>query len=265
MSPALPNLRIAIAQIPMHWTIQENVAAMCSAMRLARSAGATLCTFSELAVTGFHRKIVELAKADLMASAIQQITAAASELRLAVAFGAPTFGAEGARYNSHVLVDERGVPVAAIHKNGLTAPESTFFQAATSRPAALLQGMATTAVICREVEDHDLVVQQLRASAARLVLWPGLMSPDPSKPVTDPPEHVVQAQRIASATQAYVVQANWPNALNNPERSGDAGHSACISPQGVLLFRLPQGEFGVGVFNLGESAFEWHAQACHTP
>lgn len=51
MSLTQPKFRIAIAQIPMHWTIEENVSAMRSAMRLARSAGATLCTFSELAVT----------------------------------------------------------------------------------------------------------------------------------------------------------------------------------------------------------------------
>lgn len=260
MSFAPPGLRIAIAQIPMHWTIEDNLTAMLSAMRLAHSAGAMLCTFSELAVTGFHRKIVELAKTELIAPAICQITDAAAELRLAVAFGAPTFGPDGAKRNSHILVDELGEVVAEIHKNGLTAPEATFFQAGTTRPAAQLRGLTTTAVICREVEDHDLVVEQLRESTAQLLLWPGLMGPDPAKPITDPPEHVVQAQRIASATEAYVVQSNWPNALNNPERSGDAGHSACISPQGTLLFRLPQSQFGVGVFNLGESAFEWHAQ-----
>ncbi|MFC5498572.1 carbon-nitrogen hydrolase family protein [Caenimonas terrae] len=260
MSLPRSSLRIAIAQIPMHWTIEENLAAMLSAMRLARSAGATLCAFSELAVTGFHRKIVELAKADLVAPAIRQITDAASELRLAVAFGAPTFGPDDAKYNSHILVDELGEVVAEVHKNGLTAPEATFFQPGTSRPAAPLRGFVTSAVICREVEDHGPVVEQLRESAVRLVLWPGLMSPDPDKPVTDPPEHVVQAQRIAAVTGAYVVQSNWPNALNNPERSVETGHSVCISPLGVLLIRLPQSQFGVGVFNLGESAFDWHAQ-----
>ena len=255
-----PGPRIAIAQIPMHWSIEENLAAMLAAMRLARLSGATLCTFSELALTGFHRKIVELAKPDLVAPALDRITGLASELNLAVAFGGPTFGPDGGKYNSHLLVNQSGAVVAVIHKNGLTAPEATFFKAGTSRPVADLQGLATTAVICREVEDYGPVVEQLHAGAARLVLWPGLMGPDPAKPVADPPEHVVQAQRIASAAGAFVVQSNWPNALNNPERSAEAGQSACISPQGVLLFRLPPNQFGLGVFTLGESAFEWHAQ-----
>lgn len=260
MPPQESNLRIAIAQIPMHWTIEENLAAILAAMRLARSSGATLCTFPELAVTGFHRKIVELAKPELVAPAIRHITDLASELRLAVTFGAPTFGPDGAKYNSHLLVNETGEITAVVHKNGLTAPEATFFQAGVSRPVAKLQGLTATAVICREVEDFGPVVEQLRVGAARLVLWPGLMSPDPSKPVTDPPDHVVQAQRIASAAEAYVVQSNWPNALNNPERSSEAGQSSCISPQGVLLFRLPTNQFGLGVFNLGHSTFEWHAR-----
>jgi omega-amidase len=254
-----PGTRIAIAQVPMHWTIEENVASMMWAMEVAQANGACLCAFSELALTGFHRKIVELAKPELITPAMERITCFARELRMAVAFGAPTFGPNGAKYNSHVLVNEFGDVASIVHKNGLTEPEATFFQAGTSRPAAVLHGLATTAVICREVEDFGPVVEQLLGQRPSLILWPGLMGPDPSKPVTDPPEHVVQAQRIASAAKAFVVQSNWPNALNNPERIAGTGLSACISAEGDLLFRLPEQAYGVGVCSLGETSFEWYA------
>jgi omega-amidase len=254
-----PGVRIAISQVQMHWTIEENVASMLWAMEVAHTSGARLCAFSELALTGFHRKIVELAKPELVAPAMERITRFARELHMAVTFGAPTFGPNGARYNSHVLVNESGDIAAVVHKNGLTEPEATFFQAGASRPAASLHGLATTAVICREVEDFGPVVEQLSAERPELILWPGLMGPDPSKPVTDPPEHVVQAQRIASAAKAFIVQSNWPNALNNPVRNAGTGLSACISEEGELLFRLPEQAYGVGVCTLGEPSFEWHA------
>ncbi|MBL8348513.1 MAG: hypothetical protein JNN03_24010 [Rubrivivax sp.] len=148
-----------------------------------------------------------------------------------------------------------------VPKVGLTAPEATFFAPGVGRPVVRLavgEGtLACTAVICREVEDHEAVVGALAGSGVELILWPGQMRPDPAKPPQDPPQHVVQAQALARATGAWVVQTNWPNALNRPEESAHTGHSACIAPSGELLFRLPEQGFGVGVFTLGERTFEW--------
>lgn len=288
-------LRIAIAQVPMHWEMADNVRAMRQAMRLARAEGAGLCAFAELALTGFHRRIVDWARPGLVGPALAQVQDEAVALGLAVAFGAPTFGAGGERFNSHLFVhgaspaEERVAPAAprapgepgergrvagaagagtlagVVAKAGLTAPEATFFSPGTRRPVVRLalgagQGvLACSAVICREIEDHDAIVGALAGTGVELLLWPGQMRPDPAKPVQDPPEHVRQAQALARATGAWLVQTNWPNALNRPEESEHTGHSACIAPDGELLFRLPEQGFGVGVFALGERAFAWHA------
>lgn len=279
--------RIAIAQVPMHWEMADNVREMRQAMRVARTEGAGLCAFAELALTGFHRRIVDWARPDLIGPALAQVQDEAAALGLAVAFGAPTFGAGGERFNSHLFVHGAGAGVRAavdvhegedqregaragtlagvVSKAGLTAPEATFFSPGTRRPVVRLalgagQGvLACSAVICREIEDHDAIVGALAGTGVELLLWPGQMRPDPAKPVQDPPEHVRQAQALARATGAWVVQTNWPNALNRPEESEHTGHSACIAPDGELLFRLPEQGFGVGVFALGERAFAWHA------
>ena len=58
----------------------------------------------------------------------------------------------------------------------------------------------------------------------------------------------------------YVVQTNWPNALNRPEESVEGGSSSVAAPDGELLFRLPSQASGIAVFTLGERAFEWHPQ-----
>jgi len=77
----------------------------------------------------------------------------------------------------------------------------------------------------------------------------------------DPPRHVQQAQVLAIRTGAYVIQANWPNALNYPERSEESGASAVISPSGSLMFRLPKETAGVAVFSLSESSYARHPHA----
>jgi omega-amidase len=253
--------RIAIGQLRMYWTIEENMQAIMQAITLAHAHGAQICTFPELAVTGFHRQITVLAHPELIGPQIEKLQERSAQLNMALAIGAPTFADAGAKLNSHFLINETGEIAAIVHKNGLTAPEATFFQPGTDRPVVPLQGLRTTAVICREIEDAAHVCAQLPHGSADLVLWPGQMRPDPAKPLTDPPAHIIDAQQLARALGAYIVQANWPNALNRPEESEHTGASAVIAPSGALMFRLPTQSAGVAVFSLGESAYEWHAQA----
>jgi omega-amidase len=149
---------------------------------------------------------------------------------------------------------------ATVCKQGLTDPEATFFARGSSRPVGTLQGLRCSAVICREVEDLALTTAQLPASTVDVIWLPGALRQDPEKPRTDPPEYVHNAMRLALATQAWVVQTNWPNALNRPEESVDAGQSAVVSPSGELMLRLPRQASGLGIFNLGDRTFDWHPQ-----
>lgn len=260
MSPHPMTHRIAIAQITMHWTTPENVASIRRAMDLARSEGAQICGFSELAVTGFHRQIAREATPAVVSPAIRELQAHSARLSLGVAVGAPTFADDGSKFISHLLIDERGETSAVVRKNGLTDPEATFFAKGSSRPVGMVQGLRCSAVICREVEDLDSVTAQLPPGTVDLIFVPGALRQDPDKPRTDPPEYVRKIQRLAHATRAHVVQTNWPNALNRPEESVEGGGSTVAGPDGQILFRLPGQASGIGIFTLGESRFDWHPQ-----
>ena len=257
-SPLAAGMVIAIGQLRMHWTIEANMAEMLGAIEFAHGQGATLCAFAELAITGFHRQIVALAKPELIAPEVARLQALCAKLTMAVTVGAPTFADDGARYNSHLFINERGELAGEVSKIGLTEPEASFFRPGTHRPVATLQGQRCTAVICREIEDHAAICEQLPRGSVDIVLWPGQMRPDPDKPVADPPAHVQDAQRLAADLNAYVVQTNWPNALNRPEESEHTGNSAVIAPDGELLFRLPEQASGLGIFTLGARSFVWH-------
>lgn len=252
--------RIAIAQIRMHWTTPENMVSIRWAMQLARSQGVQICAFSELAVTGFHRQIAREARPEVVLPAVRELQAHAAGLSLAIAVGAPTFAADGARYISHLLIDECGHTAAEVCKRGLTDPEATFFARGSSRPIGKLHGLRCSAVICREVGDLERVSAELPPGAVDLIFVPGALRQDPDKPREDPPEYVRDIQRLARATGAHVVQTNWPNALNRPEESIEGGASTVASPDGEILFRLPAQVAGVGIFTLGERHFDWHPQ-----
>ena len=252
--------RVAIAQIAMHWTTQENVAAIGNAMVTAHARGVALCGFSELAITGFHREIAREAQPEIVEPAVRVLQAQAARLNLGIAVGAPTFQTQGSPFNSHLLIDELGTTVAVVPKRGLTEPEGTFFARGASRHVGVLQGLRCSAVICREVGDLDQVVTDLPPGSTDLIFVPGALRQDPDKPRTDPPEYVRDIQRLAAATRAFVMQTNWPNALNRPEESVDGGGSTVAGPDGELLFRLPGQASGVAVFDLGDRVYEWHPQ-----
>ena len=252
--------RIAIAQIAMHWTSQENMASIVRALRVAHAQGAAICAFSELAITGFHRHIGREALPEVVGPAMQKLQGDCASLSIAAAVGAPTFADGDGKFISHVLIDEQGRIAATISKQGLTGPEATFFQRGASRPVGTMRGLRCSAVICREVEDLEQVSRDLPHGSVDLVFVPGALRQDPEKPRTDPPNYVRNIQRLAHATGAHVVQINWPNALDRPEESVDGGESTVAGPDGQVLFRLPREASGVGVFTLGESRFEWHPQ-----
>ncbi len=242
----------------MRWTCEENTAAILSSIHLEAVRSANICVFPELGVTGFHRKIASQANLSFVNIALCAIQTACAERGVAVAVGAPSFDEKGQIFNSHIHVNELGEIVAASPKNGLTPSEATFFASGSVRPISTLAGLSCASVLCREVEDGDLLVGQLPKGQIDVIFWPSLVGRPPANP-PDPDEinYLPLVQAIAVQANSFVVQSNWPNSLNYPEEGTHAGESIVVAPDGKILLTLPRAEAGVAVFLLGESSFDW--------
>ena len=244
----------------MQWSGDKNAETVVEFLERAAGERAEVCAFPELAIPGFHRQIRELARPELMAAWFRAVQEACARYEIGAVLGAPTFGAQSQIFNSAVFVDAGGRLCSTVEKTGLTAPEATFFTAGAKRPVVELFGHRCSAVLCREVEDLEPVRAQFVGELPTLLFWPGLMGPEEGTEHLDPPRHVRQAQEMARSLQAHIVQANWPNSLNYPEKSSTAGRSIVVSPSGSIELALPMAESGLGIFNLGESSFVWLAQ-----
>ena len=148
-----------------------------------------------------------------------------------------------------------------LEKNGLTPAEQTFFAPGTERPVMKFAGRICTTVMCREIEDIETIAVQLQDRAADLIFWPSLVG-NPPGTVHPTPEDTAdlgyfkRTAVLAQRLNAFVVQSNWPNALNTPD-STYLGESRVYAPDGEILLMLPRDEAGVGVFTLGERTFHW--------
>lgn len=259
---APPPPLIAVAQLRMHWTCSANTAAMRRAIARAADAGAGLVVFSELAVTGFHRRIAREAEAAAVQAAVDELAAAAAARSIALVLGAPTFGADGRPRNSHLHLDERGRVVAVVSKIGLTPSEASFFVPGVARPVSRLAGLACSSVLCREVEDLGPVVEGLAGGdAPSLVFWPSFIGRPGSAPEDAlEAQYLPAARRLAARLGCHVVQANWADSLNEPGML-HMGESAVLGPGGELLLRLPRNAFGLAVFRPGDTEFLWLPEA----
>lgn len=249
--------RIAIGQLGMHWEGDANTAAVCRAIASAAREGCSLALFSELALTGYHRRIAEMAVPARVAGWLAQVQAACATHGIAAGVGLPGFTAEGRILNRYAFVDADGQPAWHVDKAGLTDAEATFFVPGAGRAVRALAGSRWSCVLCREVEDE---IAFDPGEGPDFIAWPGLMGPQPGEEHLDVPPHVQRAQRLAAGVQAWVVQVNWPQTLNYPELSAHTGRSVVIAPDGRIALHLPRAEPGIGFFTPGDPAARWQPE-----
>ena len=236
-------LRWAIAQPRMHWTLAGNLGETLAALEAAAAAGAVGCVCTELAVTGFHRRLPELVDAAALADAEARLRAACARLGVAAAVGVPTLGPGGEFFNSHLYLDADGREVGRVHKRGLTPSEATFFTAGGSRGWTSLAGAQVTSVLCREMLDGDALLRDLSAVAAaagmaRVIFWPSYIGESDEAAAADCEAYRAGARDLAVALGAWVLQSNWSQGLNMPHARGFGG-SVVIDPAGRVRRRLP--------------------------
>jgi len=166
----------------MHWTLAGNLAETLAALEAAAAQGADGCVCTELALTGFHRRLPELIDTNALADAERQLRAACARLGTALVMGLPTLGEGGAVFNSHVYIDARGGEVGRVHKRGLTPSEAGFFTPGGSRGWTPIAGLLATSVLCREMLDVADLLPELRAALPpgddrpRVIFWPSYIA-----------------------------------------------------------------------------------------
>lgn len=248
-------LRWAIAQPRMHWTLAANLAEVLAALEAAAAAGAEGCVCTELALTGFHRRLPELLDAAALADALQQLRAACARLGMAAAVGLPTMDEGGAVFNSHVYIDADGCEVGRVHKRGLTPSEATFFAPGGARGWTALGGLLATSVLCRETLDGADLLPELAAALPsgddrpRVIFWPSYIAASDAEQAALCEVYREGAVRLARGLGAWVLQSNWPESLNVPEQRG-FGAGVVIAPDGYIVRTLARDAADVAVVTL---------------
>ncbi|HEX2205849.1 MAG TPA: carbon-nitrogen hydrolase family protein [Longimicrobium sp.] len=237
-------MRVAVAQMPMAWTLEENTRAIVEHLSRAKALGAEVALFPECATTGFHRRVPGETSPGAIRGAIERVREACRALALPAVVGTPFFpeAGESPRWNAAVAIGADGEVRAVCPKVGLTASEHAYFDAGAERPTFTLGAVLCGVLLCREVRDAEEARHELRGS--RVVFWPGAIAWD--NPASHPENVVTReiAQACARTLGAYLVQCNWATSLNDPETRG-LGGSLVVSPAGEVVHACPADAPGI--------------------
>jgi len=235
--------RWALSQPRMHWTLEGNLGETLAALEAAAAGGAEGCVCTELALTGFHRRMPGLLNAQALAEAEAQVRSACARLGMAAVVGVPTLGEGGAVFNSHLYIDSAGCELARVQKRGLTDSEATFFARGGARGWTAVGGVWATSVLCREMLDVEALLPELRAPAdgdrPRVIFWPSYIAESDAEQTALCQAYRAGAERLARELGAWVLQSNWPESLNAPEQRG-FGAGVVIAPGGRRVQTLPR-------------------------
>ena len=121
-------LRIAVSQLQMSDTIEENHRSIRAALEEAVIRGASLVLFPECAITGFHRGLAQLYSPPALQTVVADLQQRVDEHGCAVVVGSPWPGQDEQRLNAALII-RPGVSMVVAPKVGLTASEAQFFSA----------------------------------------------------------------------------------------------------------------------------------------
>lgn len=247
---------IAIAQMPMAWTVAENTATILYGLDKAKCLGAEMVVFPEIAVTGYHSRLREVLQRQAIEDALAQVRAACRNIGIAAAVGTPYYPTadDGIIWNAVVAITDTGEELAVCPKYGFAPGEEVIFSRHDTRPVFTFCGKACTAILCREVKDLDRVQAQL-SQPADVAFWPSIIGWNP-----DDPEYISSDEGAQCGESAVVlahtlgltlVQANWPGWLDTGVKG--LGGSRVITPDGVIAFACPRDTCGMAVVSLAEA------------
>lgn len=224
---------VAVVQMPMRWTASENQATIIASLDDATRQGAVIAVFPECATTGFHRRISEEATQSKIEASLLGIQDACARLGISAVVGTPFFNPndDSSLWNAVVAIDANGTIAAICPKVGVTESERRFFTPGKRQSGFTVSGLRCSVILCREIDDYQIVKEDL-AEVPQLMFWPSYIRNE----LIDGEVIIEAAATFAAKLGCSLVQANWPNSLNDPTVQGMGG-SIAVDSNGTIIHR----------------------------
>ena len=243
-------MKIGIVQMPMAWTLEDNLATLHRYLAAYHLTVDTLI-FPELSLSGFHRHVRTQSDPERIGIALRHLSHWTQHYQVNVCVGLP-YPTRGRVYNRYLCIDRHGDIAGQWDKIGLTDSERTYFTAGTARPIITIDNVTISAFLCREADDVDDIVASLHHQSVDVMLWPSYILR--ANEASQDAGFYAGAAAITKALHCMVIQCNWPSALNDTAIQG-MGNSVVIGTNGQRIAQLPQDAVAVGLIDTQQGTF----------
>ena len=226
----MDTIRVGVAQIPQTGQIQQNLATALAMIQRAAGEGVELLCFPETHLAGY-RVGVSLPQAPCDTQALGQartaIAAACRDHSIGAIVGTETPNGNDKPFNSAVVFDRQGRPLAVHHKSRLTPGDALGYSAGTAQTPFDFKGIQMGLVICFEGFRFPETTRSLARAGARIVFHPQFNHVLP-KMEWKLPVHEALLTARAAENSIYFVSATMCHLRNNCR-------SLIIGPDGLIL------------------------------
>lgn len=239
-------MKIATVQMPMAYTIIENVETILSSLTQAKVQGAEVAVFPECAVIGYHREMGSELTQENIENALTRISQKCAALGIAAVVGTPFYG-DGLvdkPWSAVAIFTHLGELAAIFPKLIFTRTEKYLDLFTVGKPASRqcfqLFGRTCAVLICCELcgefddpREHYQDIMPTLDAKPEIVFVPAIFDMDESG--NDKSAMAARtARRLARDFQTSVVVANWPE-WGGPAPTGFLGGSLTVDTQGTTL------------------------------
>lgn len=225
----MSTIRIGVAQVPPTPDLERNRDTALGAMRQAAGQGVELLCFPESHLPGYRFGILDTGApcdGQGLAQATAQIAGLCRELAMGVVLGTETPNPRGKPFNSALVLDQEGAPIALHHKSRLTPKEATAYAPGAGPTLFVFKGITMGLVICFEGFRFPSTTRALARAGAQVVFHPQFNSIAPGTAWKQPVHEALIVARAAENT-IYFVSANMSHPRNNCR-------SLVVAPDGLI-------------------------------
>ncbi len=225
----MSTIRIGVAQVPQTPDLARNRDKTLEYMDKAVAQGVELLCFPETHLPGYRVGMLAAgAPCDELglAQATEQIAATCREFSMGMILGTETPNPGGKPFNSALVLDQDGQPIALHHKSKLTPKDTFAYSAGTCPTSFLFKGIAMGLVICYEGFRFPSTTRTLAKAGAQIVFHPQFNHVLPGMAWKLPVHEALLVARAAENT-LYFVSANMSHPRNNCR-------SLIVAPDGLI-------------------------------
>jgi predicted amidohydrolase len=222
-------IRVGVAQVAPTPHLEKNLDKALEYMEKAAEAGVELLCFPETHLPGYRVGMLATdAPCDEqgLAAASEQLAAKCQELSMGVIMGTETPNPDGKPFNSALVLDQNGKPLALHHKSKLTPRDAEAYSPGEEPTPFDFKGISMGLVICFEAFRFPNTTRDLAKGGAQVVFHPQFNHVLPGMQWKAPVHEALIMARAAENT-IYFISANMSHARNNCR-------SLVVTPDGLI-------------------------------